>query len=85
MEAYDELREREAKAWKTELRHAKERRDRKSEKRIRGHLRRLGHYGGLKEAIASRARRNPAKRKLPDDTNQTAFRVMHEVIKRSES
>jgi len=30
-------------------------------------------------------KRNPGKRKPREDTNQTAYRVMQEVIKKSES
>ena len=73
MDKYDELRQTEIKAWQEELRFANQRGDRKTGKRIRHHLREvLGHWGGL------------GNKEPPEDSNQTAYRVMQEVVRRSE-
>jgi hypothetical protein len=53
----DDLRGREVKAWLTELRHATARHDRDATKRIRTHLRRLGHTGGLRDATSRESKR----------------------------
>ena len=73
MGKFEHLRFRETKAWLLELEHAHQRKDRKSENRIRENLRRLGHRGGL---------RKPAH---GEDFNQATFRVMQEIFKKGES
>ena len=84
MDKYEELRKREIEAWIRELEKAQNRDDWPSTgRRIRNHLRTvLHHRGGMG---TPKAKKNPAKGKPREDTNQTAFRVMQEVIRRSES
>jgi hypothetical protein len=64
MDKFEHLRSLEIKAWLLGLEHAHQRKDRKSEKRIRENLRRLGHRGGL---------RRPAQQ---EDINQATPRDM---------
>jgi hypothetical protein len=52
MNKYEALRKHEIRAWLLELRYASERDDRRTAgKRIRAHLRRLGHRRGLRGTV----------------------------------
>jgi hypothetical protein len=45
----------------------------------------VAEYSEMAKKKTNKPKRKPAKRKPREDTNQTAYRVMQEVIRKSEA